>query len=65
VFDRNYIRQYAAAAGVSEQHLMDRYSAYQAEKERIASEPERRRREGRPTALRWLASLFALTLRSL
>lgn len=63
VFDRSYIRQYAAAAGMAEQQLMERYQTWQDERQRAEAEPENRRKSG-SFALRWLASLFALLLRA-
>jgi cytoskeletal protein RodZ len=56
VFNRSYIKQYAAAVGISEKDLLDAYAEYEAEKDRRENPvPEPRRRKA---GLRWLASLL-------
>lgn len=52
VFDVNYLRQYAAAVGIGEEKLLERYACWQDEQ---APAPERKRSTGRS----WLASLLA------
>lgn len=58
VFNRSYIRQYAAAIGIPENNLLDRYAAYEAEREaeenRTVATPPRR-----SYGLRWITSLIA------
>ncbi len=57
LFNRSYIRQYAAAVGVPEDELMRAYSEFEAEQERktgAASPPP-----ARGSRLRWIASLLA------
>jgi cytoskeletal protein RodZ len=56
VFNRSYIRQYAAAVGISEKDLLEAYAEYEAEKERQENAPAEPRR--RKAGLRWLASLL-------
>ena len=60
VFTRSYIRQYAAAIGISAKDLLDSYAEYEAEKERQANAPEVLRRK--TSGLRRLGSLFASCL---
>jgi cytoskeletal protein RodZ len=56
VFNRSYIRQYAAAVGIAETDLLEAYAEYEAEKHRQENAvPEPRRRKA---GLRWLASLL-------
>ena len=55
VFDRSYIRQYADAVGVAQGKLLDRYAAWQAEREERI-EPKR------PSGRGWLSSLLASVL---
>ena len=55
IFDRNYIRQYAAAAGIAEAKLVERYARWQAEQNPPAA-PKR------STARAWLSSLLASVL---
>ena len=55
IFDRNYIRQYAAAAGIADAKLVERYSRWQAEQ----SPPVPPKRS---TARAWLSSLLASVL---
>ena len=52
VFDRNYLRQYAAAAGISDGKLLERYASWEAEH---AQPVERKQSSTRA----WLASLLA------
>jgi cytoskeletal protein RodZ len=61
VFNRSYIRQYAAAAGIPEESLLRKYEAYEAERAR-SEEPCRRTPPRRTFGLRWIASvLIAVT----
>ena len=55
IFDRNYIRQYAAAAGIPESKLLERYAKWQAEH----AEPEQPKRS---TARGWFSSLLTSVL---
>jgi cytoskeletal protein RodZ len=55
VFDRSYIRQYAAAAGVPETKLLDRYAAWLAEQSDAADRKE-------PSGRGWFSSLLASVL---
>jgi len=59
VFDRNYLRQYAAAVGIDDRELLAAYEHYQAERtrEEQAGVPAARRR---PFGLRWLATLVTV-----
>ena len=56
VFDRNYLRQYAAAVGIAEARVLERYDRWQAEQ---APPVEQKRSGGRG----WLASLLPSHLR--
>jgi cytoskeletal protein RodZ len=56
VFNRSYIRQYAAAVGIADKDLLDAYAEYEAEKDRQENSPPEPRR--RKAGLRWLASLL-------
>lgn len=60
IFDSNYLRQYAAEAGIDESIVMERYSEYQAERERKENPPPPQDR--RSPALRWLLSLVTSQL---
>jgi cytoskeletal protein RodZ len=55
VFDRNYIRQYAAAVGIADAKLLERYSRWEAE----CNPPVEPKRS---TARAWLSSLLASVL---
>lgn len=56
VFDRNYIRQYAAAANLEEAPIVARYEQFLAERE-VKTAPPVHRPELRSSPLRWLVSL--------
>jgi cytoskeletal protein RodZ len=57
VFNRSYIKQYAAAARISEEALLQRYEAYEAEVAR-SEEPARPAPPRRAFRLRWIASFI-------
>lgn len=53
LFDRSYIRQYAAALAIDAQPLLDRYAEYLTEREVRENPPAARR----TSPLRWIVSL--------
>lgn len=55
IFDRSYIRQYASAAGLDENEILQRYHEFQAEKEFRAAE-----KNGSPSQQRRTSSLRSL-----
>lgn len=57
VFNRSYIRQYAAAIGISDKRLLDAYADYEAEQ--VAKEQANASPPTRSSGLRWIASLLA------
>jgi|SwirhisoilCB2_FD_contig_31_2208309_length_449_multi_4_in_0_out_0_1 cytoskeletal protein RodZ len=57
VFDRNYLRQYAAAIGFDEAELMERYRTYQAERESKENPPPAPVKRWSP--LRWISSFVS------
>ena len=57
LFNRSYIRQYAAAVGLPEGHLLDAYAEYEADQ--LAKEQASTVPPPRPSGLRWITSLLA------
>ena len=60
VFNRSYIRQYAAAIGLAEDHLLEAYASYEADQ--LAKEQASTVPAPRPSGLRWITSLLASVL---
>jgi cytoskeletal protein RodZ len=61
LFNRSYIRQYAAAVGIAADELLDNYAEYEAEKERQENPPAAPQNR-RASGLRWLGSLLVSRL---
>lgn len=57
LFNRSYIRQYAAAVGIAEKRLLDAYASYEADQ--LAKEQASNVQPSRPSGLRWITSLLA------
>lgn len=57
VFNRSYIRQYAAAVGISDAGLLDACAEYEADQ--LAKEQASTAPVARPSRIRWFASLIA------
>lgn len=57
LFNRSYIKQYAAAVGISPEGLLETYAEYEAEKERQENPPAPAPGR-RVSGLRWLVSLL-------
>jgi len=60
LFNRSYIRQYAAAVGTSDDRLLDAYASYEADL--LAKEQATNVHRSRPSGLRWITSLLASVL---
>ena len=60
LFNRSYIRQYAAAAGIPDSDVFEAYAEYEADQ--IAKEQAVENQRPRSSGLRWITSLLASVL---